>query len=120
MYPYEFTLSFRITHPSQDLSKVHAMLGSIPGFTPGRIWKVGDARKTPKGNKLEGHYPNSYCYLEIKNKAQSDDESLSSAIEDAMGQLRQHKSALQEIVKTGGELNFFHRLVHRLQQRIQV
>lgn len=107
MYPYEFTVSFRVSHPSQDLSPIYAMLGAIPGFAPGRIWKAGEERKTPKGEKLKGCYPNSYCYLNIQSKTQSVDESLSSAVEGAMDQIWPYKSALQEVVKTGGELSFF-------------
>ncbi len=62
MCEHYYGISFRVTHPSKDLSTVGPKLG----IKPFRLWKVGDPRSTPKGDKLEGLYANSYICIRLQ------------------------------------------------------
>jgi hypothetical protein len=104
MHPYKFSISFRIKHPSRDLSEVYALLGNVEDFGPGRIWRAGDERETPKGRKVEGHYSDSYCYLQLSRESH---EQLTSVMERAVEKLSQHRDTLADVVESGGELSFF-------------
>lgn len=108
MYPYKFTLSFRLTHPTRDLEEIYKKLSKAPVFSPGRLWKVGDQRRSQQGAELEGTYNESYCYLTVGDKPQdSSVESLSSAIGRTLMALYPLALDLHELTKSGGGLEFF-------------
>jgi hypothetical protein len=108
MHPYTYNFSFRIRHPNKDLKEISKVFGSIQGFTLKRVWKVGDPGKTPKGDSLEGNYPDSYCYFQIFDEPQSSDKkTLAEALEGAVNELKPHKKTLDELDKDGAEVNFF-------------
>lgn len=54
--PYRFKISLRLVHPSADLSPCSKEFG----LEPSRVWKVGEARTTPRGTPLEGLRSESY------------------------------------------------------------
>jgi len=108
MHPYEFNLSFRLTHPSEDLRAIYEKISTIPGFIPGRIWKAGEERQGQQGQNLEGVYEKSYCYFDCFNTLQkSTTESLSVAIEKILILLVPFKEDIQEHVRSGGKAEFF-------------
>ena len=108
MHPYEFNLSFRVTHQTRDLSDLYQKLTDIPAFIPGRTWKAGDERLTQQGKKLEGHYKESYCYFSVFAAPQKTEvEYPAAVIERIVEQLLPFKSDLQDHIKSGGELEVF-------------
>ena len=108
MHTYEFSLSFRLTHPSDDLIGIYQKVSTLHDFTPGRIWKTGDQRSAQQGKTLEGVYKESYCYFSlVKNPQKSTVESPSQAIERALASLVPLQADLQNHARSGGELEFF-------------
>ncbi|MDC1205474.1 hypothetical protein N8083_01345 [Candidatus Pacebacteria bacterium] len=108
MYPYEYSVSLRLNHPTRDLSEIYNKLSSVQGLIPGRIWSVGDGRLTILGKKLEGQYKESYCFLDTSDEIQnSGDCSLPDALERVLEDTKGLKNDFLEHVKSGGELEFF-------------
>jgi len=100
MRPQETVLSFRISHPSLDLSEVCRSLG----LEPRRIWKKGDdwpERGRTNGRKRES----SYCTITLGNR--SKDPPLDEKIAAALKLLKPHKAMLQQLSSSGGTFNFF-------------
>lgn len=109
-FVYKYHISFRISHPTRDLSETWTKLQEIPSVQLGRMWKVGDPKKTPKGQPLEGVYKNSYLYFEFDKEWQSallNEDDLPEAIETFVDKLYPYKELLQELVATGGALYFY-------------
>ena len=105
MHTYKFNLSFRVRHPERDLAHIYVTLGRVPSFVPGRIWKVGDDRQTPRGEKLEGHYDESYCFFRLFDNPQSSDvETPSAALGRLVTSLAGLKDDLRNHVESGGTL----------------
>ncbi len=93
-------LSLHIKHPTRDLSSVCSALR----FEPTNIWKKGDERRTPKGNKIGGLRENSYCSIDL---GQSSREPLPKQIEAALTLLQPHRAMLQRLSSTGGTISFY-------------
>jgi hypothetical protein len=87
-------------HPTQDLSGVCDALGLQPKI----IWKKGDERRAPKGQKLDGIRKNSRCLIDF---GPTSTESLAKQLEAALVLLRPHQILLQELSSSGGKFNFF-------------
>lgn len=106
---YKYHISFRISHPSRDLTEVSQMIQTIEGIKLGRIWKVGEPKKTPKGKPLPGVYKESYCYFYFDKELQSAllNHDFPEAIEVFVEKLLPFKSTLLDISESGGELEFF-------------
>lgn len=100
MSDFRYKLSFRVTHPSRDLSHVVDALK----WAPFRIWKVGDRRTDMKGRPLEGTYDKSYCTFRLDREPAPD---LSVLMEETVAYLSRHKGMLDELIATGGKFNFF-------------
>jgi hypothetical protein len=108
MHPYEFSISLRLTHPTEDLASIYAKINTEPGFIPRQIWKVGSQRRGQQGQELEGTYDKSYCYFDLLTSPQkSTVESLSEAIEKNLELLEPFRSVLREHVESGGDSEFF-------------
>lgn len=54
-------VSFRLSHPTLDLSDIAKAIG----LPIARIWTVGEERRTPKGDSLDGIHKRSYCAFEV-------------------------------------------------------
>jgi hypothetical protein len=93
-------LSLHIKHPTRDLSRVCSALG----FEPTHIWKKGDERRTPKGNKIGGLRENSYCSIELGPTSR---EPLPKQIESALARLQSHRTLLRRLSSTGGTISFY-------------
>ncbi len=109
-FAYKYHISFRISHPTRDLTEVSSKLLEIEGLELGRIWKVGDQRITPNNKPLEGVYKNSYCYFQFGGEWQSailEKDDLSEAIETFIDKLYPYKDILKELVATDGGLDFY-------------
>lgn len=108
MHPYEYSLSFRLRHPTADLSSVYESLTGISDFRPGRILRSGNQRTTVQGEPLSGTYKESYCYLDVlPDHQKSSIEQPGAAIERILTRLESFKDLLQEHSDTGGESEFF-------------
>jgi len=100
MGPQETVLSFRISHPSHDLSEVCRSLG----LEPSRIWKKGD--EWPERGRTNGRKPeSSYCTITLGNRSR--DPPLDKKIAAALELLKPHKAMLQRLSSSGGKFNFF-------------
>jgi hypothetical protein len=108
MNPYTYNLTFRVHHPDRDLHKLYLVISGIDGLTPGVIWKVGDQKRTPRGDIIQGNYRNSFCSFDFFNDWQkSEVESLPSVMEKILDQLNEYKKILNEHVSDGGTLDMY-------------
>jgi Domain of unknown function (DUF4279) len=93
-------LSLRIKHPTRDLSSVCQTLG----LRPVNIWKAGEERRTPKGNKIGGIREDSRCSIEFEH---SQRDPLPKQIEAALMLLQPHRAMLRRLSTTGGAISFY-------------
>jgi hypothetical protein len=100
MGPQKSVLSLHLHHPTRDLSVVCAALGLVPN----RIWKMGDERQAPKGQKLGGLQDRSSCSIDL---GASSREPLSEKIESALALLKPHRAILRDLSSEGGEVIFY-------------
>jgi hypothetical protein len=108
-FSYKYQISFRISHPTRDLSEVSNRILEIEGLELGRIWKVGDPRVTIKNMPLEGVYKESCCGFSFGDEWQSamlEKDDLPEAIETFIDKLYPYKDVFKELVSTGGGLDF--------------
>jgi hypothetical protein len=64
VYPYSYAVSLRAWHPSIEPD----VITSAFGIPPKRTWRAGDARTTPKGTPLDGHYKETYWYADLVSR----------------------------------------------------
>lgn len=100
MNEFKFDMSFRVRHPTMDAKKICVELG----LTAKYCWTVGEQRRTPKGDFLEGSYPETYCTFILEKEAQTE---LADLIKSSNQMLRPHKNFLQSIYSSGGRLEYF-------------
>ena len=104
MYPYTFSISLRIKHPSIDLSYI----GSLLGLQSNRIWKAGEPRETPKGTSLEGTNKESYwCGRLTGDREESETCSLEDRLADWTNKLSGHKTEFKRLLDEGGKVEYF-------------
>ena len=105
MYPYSYSITLRATHPSMDPDVITQAFG----LQPVQIWRAGDARSTPKGTPLEGHYKYSYWYTKVVPRAEGASEAC--ALEDRLSSLAESLSKHTEFISTlcasGGRAELF-------------
>ena len=108
MNPYTYRISLRLKHPSANLAEIYQVLSQMPEVIPGRLCNIGEERTTPHGEKLDGHYTESWCGFGFTDEKQSsDDQTLSDAINTIMAKLSPHKDLFAGNSKTGGTADFF-------------
>lgn len=106
MHNYHYRMSFRVWHPSIE----PALISKAVGMEPCRAWRVGEARRTPKGQALEGGtYPETYWYADLsgENPPNSDDICLEDSLATALDGLAQAAEFLRSIRETGGRHEIF-------------
>lgn len=101
MHSFKYKVSFRIVHPNIDPDDLCQKLN----LDAKRKWRVGDQKKTPKGNVLKGVYNYSYCVFELNCKCQEID--LIDYLRNWNKKLFIHKALLNQIHDTGGKLEYF-------------
>ena len=103
--PYSFAASLRIWHPKMD----PVFLTKTLRLKPSRAWKVGEPRRTPKGNALEGVNRGSYWFKRLVEKryASTSKQSLETFLKSALVRLRQHSKLFRRIRKSGGRAELF-------------
>lgn len=95
-----FDIVLLIRHPNLDPAIISARLG-LDAF---RSWKAGDPRMTPTGHVLPGRHADS-CWNHVFHY--EDSGRFSTAIEELLGTMKDHKSLLNQIDKTGGTTELF-------------
>jgi hypothetical protein len=106
MEPYRYCVAFRISHPNIDPSEITSQLG----IEPSSAWKVGDPIVGKNGEFKEGVRNESFWrYQPHKEfRLHSSDQYLEDYLEKiSTEQLKRHKEYFSELVKSGGEINFF-------------
>lgn len=105
MNNFEYSVSLRITHPTQKLDDFFL---SLP-LKIHRSWNVGEKRKTPMGTPLGGVYKQSYLTATLgeKSKQNSKESPFSEYLRVFNEELISLKPIFDSIVKTGGKLNYF-------------
>jgi hypothetical protein len=103
MQPYEYSISFRVRHPSAEPAEITRELQ----MEPSRTWKAGDARTTPVGTPLAGTYAETYWYTRLCSLVAAADESLESALGRFLGRLRAHEQFLLRMRREAGGAEFY-------------
>lgn len=104
MNPYQFTVSFRVTHPALDAKGICDSLG----MAPSRSWSVGERRRTPKGGELEEFYKQTYCCFELGAGIQSSTQShLDDFLREVNKRVRTKSEFLEQLVRSGGTAEYF-------------
>jgi len=86
--PYQFKICLRFRHPTADPADITLTLG----INPSRSWRVGEPRCTPKGNPLEGTWPDTY-WTAILTEGQWPQEGLADTLGGLLDQIAAHKRA---------------------------
>ena len=96
----EFSLAIRIRHPAIDPAEITSVLGREPDY----CYKVGESRKTPKGNELEGKNKESfwYCDVEVGNS-----ENLVTIIKSTNQMFIGHERFIAKLLQSGGVVEYF-------------
>jgi len=100
MSDYEFTISLRIRHPSIAPGEISRTLGIEPQHT----WTVGESRRGPAGEPLEGTYRESFWMARLMDGPQlsSEQVSVESALLRTLAQLRRSMPFLAHLNAEGG------------------
>jgi hypothetical protein len=100
MTTFRYSVSLRVTTKTIDPDEICKTLG----ITPKIKHKIGEARKTPKGQSLEGVYERSYCLFDlISREGEELHEMLARIIDD----LKQYMGLFHRIRESGGRVEFF-------------
>jgi hypothetical protein len=100
MNEYEFSISLSIRHPSAAPSDISRVLGMEPQHS----WKVGDERRGPTGESLEGTYRETYWMGRLMSEPElaSDRASIESVLLRTLSQLRRSFDFLTGLSRSGG------------------
>ena len=89
-----------LRHPTRDLSRVCEILE----LTPRYIWKKGDERQTPKGNKIVGIRDSSYCTIEVGPESR---KALGERLREVLKLLQPHEGIFRELAAAGGAVSLY-------------
>jgi hypothetical protein len=105
MYPYKYSVSIRISHPTINPDTLTKKLG----LQPSRSWMAGAQRSTPKGNILKGINKNTYwtAVLHREKNLSSRKRPLENFLSEQLARLKKVEKYLKYIRKTGGRIEFF-------------
>ena len=98
--PSKFKVSLCLHHPKMNPDVISSGLSLNPQF----MYMVGDRRKTPKGNLLEGFNEDSYWTCEMRPSRK---EGLADCLRASLSKLERKASFLRKFSATGGHLEFF-------------
>jgi hypothetical protein len=100
MSDYEFTMSLSIRHPNVDPSEISRALG----FEPQHSWKVGEQRRGPTGDLLEGVYRETFWMGRLMTEPElaSDRVSVEVVVLRTLTQLRKSFDFFTDLSRSGG------------------
>ena len=103
--PYSYSVSLRIWHPRMD----PAALTTALRLTPSNSWKVGEQRRTRKGEPLKGKNRGSYwtARLITTRYATTTRKSLEASLATIAKKLQRHRKLLLRIRRGGGKAELF-------------
>jgi hypothetical protein len=94
-----FSIALRIWHPALPAKDVVSRIGLPVQF----INSVGEQRRTPKGQLLEGVYTQTYCCFELKKKTAG---HLDEDLIPWCSFLEERLPFMQELTNSGGRAEF--------------
>lgn len=97
MYPFSYSVSFHVSHPSIDPHRITESLC----LNPTSLCKAGDSKQTPSGTPLEGTYEKSHWYCDFPHPKGIE---LSIFLAYVVDLLALRKSFLEDICKSGALL----------------
>lgn len=100
MHALKFEISLRFFTKIVDPSEIYTELGLRPKWQH----TIGEPRKTPKGDLLEGVYDSSYCTFCFNRRK---NEQLHEMLDRIVDELLLHKELFDKIRNTGGRSEFF-------------
>ena len=105
MYPYTYTVSFRVWHPTIDPDKITENIN----LKPHRCWMVGQPRSTPRGDRLEGINDHTYwtAQLQKQTRLSSRKQKKEDYLSAQMERLKISARFFHRIRRTGGRIEFF-------------
>jgi hypothetical protein len=105
MYPYKYSVCLRVWHPTINPDTITRKLG----LQPSRKWMAGEARSTPKGNKLKGINKETYWTAELHREKSllSRKMALEVFLTEQLARLKKVEKYFRHIRKTGGHIEFF-------------
>lgn len=105
MQNYHFRLSVRVWHPSMEPELITRALN----LAPNRQCRVGDPRSTPRGQRLDGLYAETYWYADLDDDApiNSNEKCLEDAVSEAVSRLQSASGFLQSVRESKGRAELF-------------
>jgi hypothetical protein len=105
MYPYRYSVSLRVFHPTMNPDTLTKRLS----LQPSRKWMVGEPRSTPKGNKLKGINKGTYWTAELHKEKSllSRKVALEDFLAEQLATLKKVENYFRHIRKTGGRIELF-------------
>jgi hypothetical protein len=100
------TITLVVRSPSIDLGPLNALIGK----SPRRFWRVGEARLTPSGAKLQGVWQDSrWSYLWIVD----DNKGIERAFRAIIKMCAPAAAFFAAVVASGGDASFIIRICNR-------
>ena len=105
MYPFEYSVALRFRHPRIDPKVISEQIGRKPS----RSWTAGDARTTPKGERLRGHNEETYWSAPLHSKRTLDSRKtdFEKFIIVVIDKLEPHKKFINKLIRGGGKAEIF-------------
>ncbi len=105
MYPYRYSVSLRISHPTINPDTITVKLG----IQPFRKWMAGEPRLTPKGQTLKGINKGTYWVAELHKEKSllSRKMALEDFLAEQLARFKPMRKYFGHIRKTGGRIEFF-------------
>ena len=105
MYPYRYSVSLRISHPTINPDTITMKLG----IQPFREWMAGEPRLTPKGQKLKGINRETYWVAELHREKSllSRKVELEDFLAEQLTRFKKMERYFRHIRRTGGRVEFF-------------
>ena len=100
MHRFRFALSLRAGHPQMRASEIESGLSLKPRVSN----TVGEPRRTPIGEPLDGINKITFCAFDL---AKGDDEHLLEELARWNGKFLERKAFFVEFVASGGEMEYF-------------
>jgi hypothetical protein len=100
MNDFKYCVSLQIEHPNIDPNQLSINVA----FQPETVHRVGDQRRTPKGQLLKGTYDVSYWTATLEL---FDGMEFAESLQMIVSMLRPHHTFLRELVQEGGKLSLF-------------